>query len=85
MKQTLTRTFTVVSVLVAAFCVGCAPMTEAEREAREYARVEFREQFVVDRAVCRSQGGRFQVDGAAQLDRNGIPKTKAMYFCDRSI
>ena len=81
MKQATTRTFTVISVMIAVFCVGCAPMTEAEREEREMARVEFREQFVFDREYCRSQGGRFIFNGAAEVDRDGIPKTKTLYQC----
>jgi hypothetical protein len=81
MKQTITRTLTVVSVVVSALCAGCATMTEAEREEREMARVEFREQFVFDREYCRSQGGRFIFNGAAEVDRDGIPKTKTRYQC----
>ena len=81
MKQATTRTFTVVSLLITAFLVGCAPMTEAEREEREMARVEFREQFVFDREYCRSQGGLFVFNGAAEVDRDGIPKTKTLYRC----
>ena len=81
MKQTITRTIIVVSVLVIAFCAGCAPMTEAQREAREYARVEFRDQFRTEREICQMRGGRFIYDGVAELDRDGVPKTRVWFEC----
>jgi hypothetical protein len=81
MRLTNTKYFSLIPVLAAFFCSACAPMSEAQREAREYARVEFREQFVIDRELCRTHGGRFLFDGAAEMDRKGIPKTKVLYYC----
>ena len=81
MKRTIKSTLTLVSAVVAAFSVGCAPMTEAERLEREYARVEFREAFRVERDLCTARGGTFVYDGVAELDRNGIPKTRVWFDC----
>lgn len=39
MRHTQIKYFSLISVLTAFFCAACAPMTEAEREEREYARV----------------------------------------------
>ena len=61
---------------------ACAPMTEAEREAREYAIAEFQAQFALDQASCGARGGRIEVAGdAVRLDRHGVPYSKTRYIC----
>lgn len=68
--------------LVALVIGACAPMTEAEREAREYAIAEFQNQFVLDQASCHARRGRIEVAGdAVRLDRNGVPYSKTRYIC----
>ena len=81
MRHTITRYFTLLSFCAAVFCAGCATMTEAEREARDYARVEFQEQFKLDRAECRARGGHLVFQGGPELDRDGVPKTRVWYAC----
>ena len=43
------------------FFGACAPMTEAEREEREYTRIEWREQFIAHRDECNAIGGRLDL------------------------
>ena len=72
-------TFAAVAAIVIS---ACAPMTETEREAREYAIAEFQSQFVLDQASCQAMRGRIEVAGdAVRLDRNGVPKSKTRYIC----
>ena len=82
MKHTITKKALLslsVTVLLAA---GCAPMTEAEREAREYSRVDFRNQFIENRNRCHARGGRIYVQGfGGAVDRDGIPRSRVLYIC----
>ena len=82
MKETTTQKallFLSVTVLLTA---GCAPMTEAQRDAREYDRVDFRNQFIEDRVRCRAGGGHMYIDGSGTtLDREDIPRTRVHYVC----
>ena len=69
-------------VLALVCATACAPMTEARREAREYSRVEFRNQFIKDRARCFANGGRIEILAyGGALDRDQIPKTRVPYTC----
>ena len=81
MRHTITRYFSLISVFAVVLCAGCSTMTEAQREARDYARVEFQEQFRLDRAQCRARGGNFVFQGSPELDRDGVPKTRVFYTC----
>ena len=69
-------------LLVILFVTGCVPMSEARRHDLEYARADFRAQFVEDRARCQYQGGQFFIMGwGGSLDREGIPRTRVRYEC----
>jgi len=81
MRHTHTRYFSMIPVLAAYFCMACTPMTEAQRDARDYARAEWNEQFRTARADCRNRRGLFVVDGTAGLDRDDIPRTRVFYSC----
>ena len=81
MRHTFTRYFSLILILTAFFSVACAPMTEAQREQREYARVEWQEQFRADRMACQARGGLFEFDGTAELDRDDVPKSRVLYAC----
>ena len=82
MKQRNRNYFVAFSTLTAFAIAACAPMTEAEREAREYELVEFQNQFVLDQASCQARRGRIEVAGdAVRLDRNGVPNSKTRYIC----
>ncbi len=61
---------------------GCVPMSEARRHDLEYARADFRAQFVEDRARCQTEGRQFFVTGwGGSFDREGIPRTRVRYEC----
>ena len=82
MKQRQRNYVVAFSALVALVVGACAPMTEAEREAREYAIAEFQNQFVLDQASCHARRGRIEVAGdAVRLDRDGVPYSKTRYIC----
>jgi hypothetical protein len=81
MRRTFTKYFSLIPILMATCCVACAPMTEAQLEEREYARVEWREQFRSDRSACQALGRIIVVDGSAELDRDDVPKTRVFYTC----
>ena len=81
MKRNISEYSSLLALLAALFISGCATMTEAEREVREYRRAEWRDQFVAHRAECTARGGRFEFDGSAEQDRDGIPKYKVRYMC----
>jgi hypothetical protein len=73
---------TLISVLAALLATACAPMTTADRDAREYRRTDFRQQFVEDRERCHALGGRIYILAhGGQLDRSGIPVSRAYYKC----
>ncbi len=82
MKRTYRKYVATIPVLAACVIAACAPMTEAELEKREIARLEFREQFVAHRAACNASGGRILVDGWAEFDRDGVPEHRVYYVCE---
>ena len=81
MNRNTFETSLLLGLLALFFVSGCAPMTEVEREQRDYSRVEWRGQFLAHRAECSTRGGRFEFDGSAEQDRDGIPKYKVRYTC----
>ena len=85
MKRRFFKYTSLVSLLAAAVCVRCVPLTEAQREQIQYERAEWKAKFVADRTRCHALGGTFIVDHGAFLDRDGIPRTPAVYTCTRSI
>jgi hypothetical protein len=60
---------------------GCATLSNAELEYRDYQRAEFRNQFLDERTRCQQRGGRIYVDAKQTLGRDGIPKRGDRYFC----
>ena len=85
MKHAIKRLAAPAWIIGTLLLTGCATMSEAEREAREYERVEFRHQFIVDRDRCNAVGGQiyFQAPGGT-VDRHGIPRTRVWYECVRT-
>ena len=81
MKHTINTIFAAFVFASALFSAACSTMTEKEWEAREYARVEWQEQFRNDRRECLARGGNWVVDGTAELDRDDIPKRRVFYVC----
>lgn len=60
---------------------ACAPLSEAERDEREYRQVDFVEQFLVFRADCAARGKRILIDAMSRVSRDGIPSPGDRYFC----
>ena len=81
MKRKISIYTTMLALLTVCLFGACAPMTEAEREEREYSRIEWRERFIAHRDECNAIGGRLEFDGSAQQDRYGVPKHKVRYIC----
>lgn len=82
MKRTIQKIALLSLITVIVFLAACAPMTDAQREAREYSRVEFRNKFIDDRARCAASGRRIVVQGnGGALDSDGIPRTRVWYVC----
>ena len=85
MKPRFFSYFSLVFLLAAVFLNGCAPMTEAQREEMQYKRAEWKAQFVADRSTCNARGGTLIVDHGAFLDRDGIPRSRAVYTCTKRL
>lgn len=81
MRHTIGKNRLLITVATVFCCVACSTMTEQQREEREYARVEWQEQFRMDRASCMARGGHFVYDGVAEINRDGVPKTRVFYVC----
>lgn len=63
------------------FTTGCVSLTEAQLEARDYRRVEFKQQFIDFRQRCRAAGGRIIIDANQSLDRHDLPNRGDRYYC----
>ena len=82
MKKKCSTPWLPLLVLMIAMTAGCAPMTQASRDDREYSRTDYRNKFLEERANCRATNGRFVVQGwGGALDRDGIPRTRVGYHC----
>ena len=66
------------AILLAA---GCISLTEAQLEAREYRRADFRNQFTDYRQACLAAGGTIIIDAKQSLDRNDMPHRGDRYYC----
>ena len=63
---------------------GCAGASEEIRQEHELSDAEFRQKFIEDRDRCQSQGRTIVLSGdGAGLDRHGIPRGRANYYCTR--
>lgn len=62
-------------------CAGCAGLSEAELEAREYRRVDHAERFRDFRRRCLNAGGFVHIDARHAVDRDGVPKPGDRYYC----
>ena len=60
---------------------GCISLTEAQLEAREYRRADFKNEFIDFRQRCRAAGGRIIIDAKQSLDRNDMPHRGDRYYC----
>ena len=82
MKPTTTKRVLLALFVSIPLTTGCVAMSEAEREAREYSRVDFRNQFIEDRDQCQASGGRIYIQAyGGALDNHGVPLTRVFYTC----
>jgi len=71
-----------VLVLIGSLAAGCAASPAADRDDREYSRMEYRNKFIDERASCLAMRGRFVIQGwGGSLDRDGVPRTRVRYHC----
>ncbi len=68
-------------ITIALGASGCASLSEAELEMREYSNVEYREVFREFRQKCFQQGGRIIIDARGKVGRDGVPRRGDNYFC----
>lgn len=73
-------------IVAATLTTACVPITEEQRDAREYRDAEWRAEFIEYRAKCRNQGGNLMVRGDTQrYGRHGVPDYGDFYTCRRSM
>ena len=60
---------------------GCISLSEAQIEAREYRRADFRNQFIDYRQRCLAAGGKIIIDAKQSLDRKDLPHRGDRYYC----
>lgn len=82
MNHLFGKFLTALALIAAIFVTGCAPMTEMQREAREYSHAEFMNRFFEDREQCLANGRQIVVmTYGGGVDRHGFPKTRTPYYC----
>ena len=77
-------TITTVGMVSLLFIAGCAPLTEQQKEEREYRRVDWQNQYVAYNNRCLEVGGRMVVQ-ASSMRFNGIPQRGDYYACTKRI
>ena len=60
---------------------GCATLSEAELEHREYERASFEAEFLDYRARCTLEGKRIWISARGKVGRDGIPSRGDVYYC----
>lgn len=78
-SQTILRVAGILPAIVLAG--GCISLTEAQLEARDYRRADFRNQFIDYRQRCLANGGKIIIDAKQSLGRNDMPHRGDRYYC----
>lgn len=60
---------------------GCIGLTDAQLEARDYQRADFKNQFIDFRQQCYARGGKLVIDANQSLQRGNIPHRNDRYYC----
>lgn len=82
MRTRLGKSGLIAMITATIFAAGCAPMTEAQRTAREYSRIDFQNRFVEARTRCTATGRRIVITSyGGGVDGNGIPRSRVSYIC----
>ncbi len=67
--------------LPAVLFTACAPLTEEQREARDYRRLDFEARYLEFRARCRARGGTIYVEAGRRIGRSSVPRRNDRYRC----
>lgn len=78
-KPTTLRIAGILPVMLLA--TACVSLTDAQLEARDYRRIDFKQQFVDFRQRCRAAGGKIIIDAKQGLDRHDLPNRGDRYYC----
>ncbi len=71
----------VLLAMTALLSVACTPITERERERREYQRVEFQAKFLEYRNRCHEKGGIILMHSYSRLRGSDLPVPGDRYRC----
>ena len=61
--------------------VACTPITEREREQREYQRVDFQARYLDFRSRCQAKGGIVLLTSSSRMRGNDLPERNDKYRC----
>ena len=61
--------------------VACAPLTEREREARDFRKLDSEARYLEFRDRCIARGGTIYVEAGGRIGRRGIPRRTDRYRC----
>ncbi|MDZ7645481.1 MAG: hypothetical protein U5K76_15455 [Woeseiaceae bacterium] len=67
---------------IVALVSACTPLTERERQDREYERGEFRAQYLEFKAACEAQGGTVVIRSRRRIGPDRIPNPGDYYRCE---
>lgn len=65
----------------AAILSGCISLSDAQLEARDYRRADFKNQFLDYRQRCHARGGRIYIDAKQSLSGDDVPHRGDRYSC----
>ncbi len=60
---------------------ACAPLTERERDARNYRQLDFELRYLEFRERCRARGGLIVVEAGGRIGRRAAPRRTDRYRC----
>ncbi len=82
MRNFKTIAFTTFAAWLTVAAAGCAPMTEAERDYRDFSRALYKAEYEAFAESCQA-GGRLVFPYATGFDRAGTPDRTAVVICER--
>jgi len=80
-KAKETRDMKILLAMTALLSVACAPMTERERENREYQRVDYQAKYIDFRSRCQSKGGIILLTSTSRMRGSDLPARNDKYRC----
>lgn len=60
---------------------GCASLSEAELERRQYQRATYKAEFLDYRDRCTLRGKRIWISARGKVGRDGLPAPGDVYYC----